>query len=637
MSNGFSLTLTNGAVEVWAHGDAAGRRLVSTAQDGSVGVVLYGRLHYREDLTGAIGASAADVDDDAALVLASYRKFGIEGVERLEGDFALAVIDPGEGQVVASRDPMGGYPLFWKEAKGRLAIATCLRPLDALADGAAPDLGFLGEIQMMPFFEIDYLDRSAFAGIYRLVPGTTLVADMQTGTTQLRRFWDWGERIDADAGGDIDATAARFRELLERAIAQRLRGKVAAHLSGGMDSTAVALLAHQHLHTRGEPLHAVTVVYDKLFGLADEASYIAAVADRPGLVSHRFPGDDILDYDHLGAAPLYDEPHSGFFRAPMNIALVEAAVGTGAETVLTGLGADELAIDAPFHIADELRRGRLRTAWREAARWARSGSRSPWRIFFPFGLEPLTPRWLRPGFRAALRGGFASPKGSNAWTIPPWVQPDFARNGELRERVLGHWRRMTRSAANMGLSHALAAIECTSGDWVRATFAAPRGLHVSHPFRDPRLIAEALGARLRLRPIPGEQKALLGRATRDVLPEAIVNRRDKGNFNAVYFQGVARNLPKLERLVEASEAQTMGLFDTVHLTEALHRTALGIDNVENIHGLNNSVAILHWLSQLPAWRAAADPALPLFSAASGEGIRPAAPSSGASASETAAR
>ena len=104
---------------------------------------------------------------------------------------------------------------------------------------------------------------------------------------------------------------------------------------------------------------------------------------------------------------------------------------------------------------------------------------------------------------------------------------------------------------------------------------------------------------------------------RDVLPETIVQRRGKGNFNAVYFQGLARNLPKLEKLVETSEAEAMGLFDKTILGDRLRRAALGIDKIERVHGLNNSMAILHWLAQLPAWRAAPDPVVPLFETAVG--------------------
>lgn len=612
MSSGFDLVADNGVVAVRRLGGAQAGRLVASAQDGNIGAVLFGRLYHRAELAAAVGADAGAIDNDAALALASYRAAGIEGIERLEGDFAVAIVDGDRQRIVASRDPAGGFPVYWTRKGGTLAVATCLRPLDDLLGGAAPDIGLLGEIQMMSYVEIDYLDASALAGVHRLVPGTLLVAGTAGGEVEVRRFWSWADRIADPGSDDLDLIAGRYAELLDRAVAERLRGTVASHFSGGMDSTSAALLAHRHLAARGQPLHALAIVYERLFAMAEEARFIEAAADRPGLVLHRLPGDGLLDFSHFAASPLYDEPYTGFFRTPIGLTLVEAAGRAGADTVLTGLGADELAADMPYYIADELRRGRVLTAWREAARWARARTRNPWRTFHPFAVEPLVPAWLRPGLRAAFAGGYAPLHRQNGWTIPPWVLRDFARRGRLRERALAGLRRSFRSADSVVLSNALATLAHTGGDWTRAQLAAPRGLLITHPFRDRRLMAHALGARLRVRPNPGEQKVLLGRAMRDVLPQAILRRRGKGNFNAVYFQGLARNLPVLERLVETSQAEALGLFDKAVLTDCLRQAALGVDQVRGVFGLNNSLAILHWLAQLPAWRAAPLAAEPLF-------------------------
>ncbi len=615
MATGFALTVADGMAEWRLLGTEAGRRLVATAATGGVRLVLYGRLTYREDLRAALGADALPADQtpqytstpdnggDAALALAAYLRWDVDGLTRLEGDFALAVVDQDRGRVLATRDPMGGYPLYWTWRGDTFALATALRPLDDLLGAAAPDIGFLGEIQMMPFFEIDHLEETALTGINRLLPGTHLEAEIVRPEPRITRFWSWPDRMDDGATGTLDIAAERYGELLDAAVAQRLRGTVGAHLSGGMDSTSVALLAQRHLSAENRPLHALTMVYERLFGLASEAPYVLAVQGRTGLVSHHVAGDDVLDFDHFAGDLDHDEPYPGFFRVPSAKCMADAALNVGADTVMTGLGADELAADMPHYLADELARGRLATAWLEAARWAKASSRSPWNTFRPFALDPLMPVWLRPGLRALFTAGYAPLNRRNGWTIPPWVQRDFARQGALRDRVLGSWRRATRSADTVVLSYALEALATTAGDWVRATLAAPRGLHITHPFRDPRLIAHALASRVRLRPVPGEQKAILGRAMRDVLPEAIVRRRDKGNFNAVYYKGLTRNRPTLNRLVDRAEDLGEWLFDRALLKDCILQASLGTDSVQRTHGINNSLAILYWLDRLPRWRA----------------------------------
>jgi hypothetical protein len=158
----------------------------------------------------------------------------------------------------------------------------------------------------------------------------------------------------------------------------------------------------------------------------------------------------------------------------------------------------------------------------------------------------------------------------------------------------------------------MAAIRYTAGDLMRGHFAAPLGVHIAHPFRDPRLMACALGARLRVRPSPGEQKMLIARAARDLLPEKITARREKGSFNAAFFQGLNRNLAALESMVQRSPVEDMGLFDKAQLIACMRRTALAVDQVRGINGLNHALAMTRWLSLLPRWKDAQDATSELF-------------------------
>ena len=47
----------------------------------------------------------------------------------------------------------------------------------------------------------------------------------------------------------------------------------------------------------------------------------------------------------------------------------------------------------------------------------------------------------------------------------------------------------------------------------------------------------------------------------------------------------------------------LGLFDKACLLECLNRAALGIGGMDGVIGLNNSLAIIKWLSMLPEWLA----------------------------------
>ncbi|MCW5745002.1 MAG: hypothetical protein KIT36_02225 [Alphaproteobacteria bacterium] len=607
MPPGFALLARRGHVRLQLYGTPSPGRLplIRWHEDGGQIAVIMGRLYYRPDLIQSLNLStdAPEARDDAALALTCYRRHGRDGLARLEGDFAVVVLDPGQRHAIALRDPMGGYPVYWLASPQAVAIASSLHPLLDCLDDTTPDIGFLGELLTLPFAEIDYYQGTALNGVQRLVPGSTLRLDLARPSAEVRPFWSWPDKI-IDPGSDrLEVVAERYGAALRRAVDERLQGTVAAQMSGGMDSTAVALLALDTLGRSGRPLHALSLTYEKLGELGHETPYLESVLDRPGLLPHRIAADDILDFDLFGATPLHDEPYCGLFRAGLDIALTAAAADHGVDTMLTGFGADEMLAAAPFYIADLCRNGRVLAAWREASRWAAAQRCSIWRILRPFAVTPLLPVSLEAGLGPWLRGGYAEGAGENSWTLPSWVLPDFARRGRLRQRLLGHLRRTYRSSRSVVLSEALARIAYTSGDWARTTLAAPHGVLIAHPFRDPRVLALGLGTRLRLRPEPGQQKPVLARAMRDVLPRSILERRSKGHFNALYYAGLTRNLARLEALVRDSPVDTLGLFDKDGLVRDMRRKALGIDGMDRVIRLNNALAIVQWLAQWRTWRA----------------------------------
>jgi asparagine synthase (glutamine-hydrolysing) len=364
-----------------------------------------------------------------------------------------------------------------------------------------------------------------------------------------------------------------------------------------MDSTAIALLARDALPADAAPLAALSLTYDSLPGLDIEKPYLDLALAQPGLVPYRIPGDDRLDFDVFHEPPPHDEPHSGLFRAGLDVALLEAAGRARADTVMTGFGADEMLASAPFYLADLLKAGRVREAWREAARWSHAHTCNPWRFFWPFAVRPLLPLVALTGL-APRRPAW---RRQSAATIPPWVLPQFAREGRLRERALAHLRHNFRGHRSVVLAEALARIRLTSGDWARATLAAPAGIHISHPFRDPRVLALGLGIRARVRPVPLQQKIVLARAMNGVLPRAIIERRAKSHFNALYYRGLARHRPYLEEMVRASAVDEHGLFDKDLLSECLRDAAAGGQTMDGVIGLNNTLAIVRWLALLPQW------------------------------------
>src|SRR5262249_20075491 len=134
--------------------------------------------------------------------------------------------------------------------------------------------------------------RTVYQGVQRVLTGSTAVFHLCSGNTVVRRYWDWLERQIDPGTDDIDRLGEQDRERLRAPVRTRRRGRSASHVSGGMDSTGVALIARDCLAGR-EPLHALALVYERLPYLARERPYLESALGQPGLTPHRIDGDAI--------------------------------------------------------------------------------------------------------------------------------------------------------------------------------------------------------------------------------------------------------------------------------------------------------------------------------------------------------
>jgi asparagine synthase (glutamine-hydrolysing) len=584
------------------------RSLVSLCQCADHTAVLMGRLDYRREFLAKLGPQLPAelarecATNDAALALAAYRCQGRDGVARLEGDYSLVIWDGRQQRLLGSRDPLGGYPLFWTQAGGSFALGTSLQALLSQLPGRSLDRDYLAEFMVLPVRSmLETADeRTVYEGAQRVLAGTMLEFRLPAGTIERHRYWDWSER-QADPGTDrLEEIGARFGELFRDSVRERMRGRTAAHLSGGMDSTSVALVARNCLAARpgAAPLDTLSLEYHELPCLAREKPYLESVlAEQNGMAAHRVAADNLLDFDSFQWAPLHDEPCPWLWSQAPEMALLDRAEQVGAQSVLSGHGADGLLEMMPYYLTGMLRRGRVLGAWREACRWAAAANCSPWKFLGPFGLDNLLPAWARAGVMTMFRGGYAAWNRQTQWTIAPWILPNFARQHQLRRRTLANIRRVFSSCRPVELSLAVHAISESANDFTRWHLAAPRGIHLAHPFLDPRVLSFCLGTQTRLRREPTQQKPVLAEAMRDVLPERIGRRPRKGNFNEVYFRGLAKNHSALEELIHRSRVEDLELLDKNILLDCLHRGALGTaDAMLGLSRLNHTLSLLKWLA-----------------------------------------
>jgi len=582
-------------IRTFARDEQLARRFLDRWRDDDADFLVIGRLHHRDDAIGWLRRrtrarfAEAVARSDAALCAALHRAAGAAGLRRLEGEFTVVGIDRRTQRLLAVRDPLGKYPCFWTSTGTGALVASSLRALADHLPELRVDRGYLADLFALARHSYGELptEHTVYQGIQRLRPGCQLGIDLQSGVVQQRVNHEWDTPTGAAAATSLQTGASLVREVLEDAVAERVRAsvRVACHVSGGMDSSGLALLTNRLLLERGQDLEAVSLVYEDDPVQAHERQYLELVlAAGRGVRSHRRRADELVEFADHERMPIGDEPSpmvADFRRIEV---LLEAAQEAGADTVLTGDGGDTLFAHPPAQmVAWLLRRGHVR----RAVALARAAA---------LGRSDATSEILLAACRSAvtsLPGGRRRPLPS----APAWLSRDFADQQAVPARIRS-WEASERRAVGF----TVARVPGLGGDWYHWHLAVPRGLVQTNPFFDARLIALVAALPEAIAMVATPMKPVLATALADLLPGRIVERRRKGHFNTV-LAGFDVHRDWLRRVIwEAPDPD--GIIDRQALDEAVSLASMGVfEDAPAANQLSVAIAYLTWAASRPAWRA----------------------------------
>ncbi|HUE86430.1 MAG TPA: asparagine synthase (glutamine-hydrolyzing), partial [Vicinamibacterales bacterium] len=201
---------------------------------------IYNFLELRRELEGR--GHQFRSRSDTEVLLAAYREYGIDCLEKLRGMFAFAIWDEPRRRLFIARDRAGKKPLHYFLDQDGIAFAS--EPKAFLADPgfeARPSLAALAEYMTYQYVPSP---MSAFEGVAKLPPAHYLV--VENGNVTVNRYWKLSYAQKRKLSDD-EACEALIAELRE-AVRLRMISDVplGAFLSGGVDSSLiVALMAEQ--------------------------------------------------------------------------------------------------------------------------------------------------------------------------------------------------------------------------------------------------------------------------------------------------------------------------------------------------------------------------------------------------------
>jgi len=577
-------------------------------EDGSIWVSFNGEIFNYVELRRELESAGHRfrTQTDTEVIVHGYEQWGDDFVQRLNGQFAIALWDAPRRRLTLLRDRPGILPLFYTQVSDRLCFASEIKSLLAVLP-EPPRLDPLGVDQVFTGWA-PAAPRTTFESVSELPPGQRLLLDDHG--IQVAPYWEWAYPEDGaySPGSEADL-AAELRALLADATRIRLRADVpvGAYLSGGLDSAALVALMRESSESE---LRTFSIGFES--AEFDEGEHQRLLNEHLGVCHTRTQcdnadiGDALFDTVRHTEMPILR-------TAPVPMRLLSAEVRRQEyKVVLTGEGADEVLGGYDIFKEAKIRRFWSRqpaSEWRPALLkrlypWLQTGAASlPYlQSFYGVGLEdpeqPLfshLPRFLSTSqckqfFSAELQEQLTSRADEAFAALVPAAARTwhpFHRSQQLEARTLMSGYLLSAQGDRMLMANS-----------VEGRF----------PFLDHRVMEFAAGLDPRLKMRVLNEKHLLKYAMRSDLPSSILERH-KQPFRAPdspsLFAG--RELPWVDELLGETKLRDYGYFDprrvALLVAKARNgRTTAFRDNMALIGILTTQLWHHHFVEGFSDWR-----------------------------------
>jgi asparagine synthase (glutamine-hydrolysing) len=276
---------------------------------------------------------------DTEVILAAYAEWGVHCFSRFRGMWGMAIFDRDHQRVIVSRDHLGIKPLYLWKGDGVVAIVSEIKQLRHVP-GFVPRLDAAVASE---FIKTGYEDseRTFFRGVEPLKAGSWASIPLDTLIPSSPQDY-WHPETIVPSVTDPAEAGKLLADQLRTCVGIQLRSDVpvGCSLSGGLDSSAIAVIAHGLKNGSGQALETFTLTCPG--DAIDERAYAEAVVEQVRARSHFVtldPNVFLSDLDRF--VWTHDEPVGNLsMYAAYNVARLTRE--SGIKVTLNGQGGDEV-------------------------------------------------------------------------------------------------------------------------------------------------------------------------------------------------------------------------------------------------------------------------------------------------------
>lgn len=450
--------------------------------NGRYAMVFNGEIYNYKELKAELQAMGVSFhsNSDTEVALLAFCYWGEAAFNRFNGMWAIAIYDHLQNRLILSRDRFGVKPLYYYFFNDAIYFSSEIKFIkklfaDQLKVNYSSVNAYLGKCWL------NWSEETFWKEICEVLPGYTYI--YHDRALQKKEYWTF---VPEKRAWNLADAVDEFSLLFEDSLRLRMRSdvEVGCLLSGGLDSNLLVATLNKIGLLPDKQFKSFSAVYSEQS--FSEKSYIDNSVQRFSLDSNLvYPtADDVPEYTDKMLHYL-EEP----FRTLSTYALFKLYEQihhtTDVKVVLNGQGSDELFGGYTTHyflmFADLMRRGRLPEAFSEM-RLFKQYRDYPWKVILMYSTIHA--------IRMLLQS-----RNFNTTTF------DEVKKSALREYL----RDDDRSAMAFGLEARL-------------------------PFLDYRLVEFAFSLDTSLKIHNFSNKLVPRTYGEDILPEAIIGRRDKMGF-----------------------------------------------------------------------------------------------------------
>ena len=274
---------------------------------------------------------------DTEVIIAAYKKWGIDCVSHFNGMFAIALLDLKQNTLFLVRDRFGKKPLYYYIDNEEVSFASELKPIIKYENFKKElNTDVLGEFLTKQYITAP---RTIFKNVYKVRPGE--IISISDYNLKKSFFWDYNEIYNKRKNTykkSYKNAITEMKSLLEQAVEYRMIADVPVGvlLSGGFDSSVITALAQRK---SSKKIKTYTIGFnDKSL---NEAEYAKEIASYLGTEHTEYYISEVDMLRLVKDLPkFYDEPFAD--SSQIATMLVSQMAKKDVTVVLGGDGADEL-------------------------------------------------------------------------------------------------------------------------------------------------------------------------------------------------------------------------------------------------------------------------------------------------------